>query len=80
MVVEIDTAAVTVMNDRWADPLKRFCVCEKADGNLYMYNENSEEIFRTIFAKGFKGQAKKRPVEDMTLTRLEFRALDPVFF
>ena len=25
------------------------------------------------------GEAKKRPVEDMPLTRLEFRALDPFF-
>ena len=27
----------------------------------------------------FTGEAKKRPVEDMPLTRLEFRALDPFF-
>ena len=32
-----------------ADPLKRFCVCEKADKNSYMYNENSDELFQMFF-------------------------------
>ena len=31
LVVEIDTAAVTVMTDK-ADPLKKICVCEEPDG------------------------------------------------
>ena len=35
--------------DKQVDPLKRFCVCDKADGNSYMYNENSEELFQMIF-------------------------------
>ena len=37
-------------------------------------------FFTHFFGGVDTGEAKKRPVEDMPLTRLEFRALDPFFF
>ena len=49
-------------------------------GHRSLISARQSRLVGVKIATAVTGEAKKRPVEDMPLTRLEFRALDPVFF
>ena len=48
---EFENMNVSLNNymDKDSYNLKERCVCEEPDGNLYRYNEESKELFQTIF-------------------------------